>query len=352
MINNQEFSRKVANLLASFHPVNASIEVTSRCNATCGYCYITQEKKLPDLSFERMRAIIDKVYDAGVMFLCLTGGEPFARSDFLGLLSYCIEKNFFKISLLTNGTLIGDDHISLIGRYPNFFSYVRMSIFSHVPEIHDAYCGVAHAFRTILDNAGKLRDSGIRVVFSLNILDFNYKTYETTKEYLENLGFPVQVGISKLITTAALDKTLKPLTQKKFFLDYLRHSDKSKVLAYQEGLRQKMQDSPGSGELCAGLSSNIHIKANGDITPCASFRKLTVGNIFDGRPLPEILRDSKIYNQLRSMRKTDTPACRNCRYIEFCVHCLGVVHSEFNDFFHAPEQFCNFNKALHEIDYA
>ena len=31
---------------------------------------------------------------------------------------------------------------------------------------------------------------------------------------------------------------------------------------------------------------------------------------------------------------------------------MGVVHSEFNDFAHAPEQFCNFNRALHEIDYA
>ena len=145
---------------------------------------------------------------------------------------------------------------------------------------------------------------------------------------------------------------LKPLTQKDFYLNYLHHSDKNKMIAYQNGLKSKMNVSEGSDELCTGLFSNINIMANGDITPCTSFRKLILGNIFESRPLTDILRNSRIYNQLRSMKKSDTPACRNCIYKKFCHHCMGIVHSEFDDFFHAPEQFCNFNKALHEMDYA
>ena len=275
MKNNLEFSRKVAQVVSSFHPVNASIEVTGRCNASCGYCYIKQEEARGDLSFEKMRVIIDKLYDAGVLFLCLTGGEPFLRPDIPDILRYCIGKNFFKVGVLTNGTLISDDHIRLIGRHADFFSYVRMSVFSHIPQVHDTYVGVPDSLVTILGNAKKLRAAGVHVVFSFNILDFNCETHETTKRYFENLGFSVQVAVSKLITTEALSKALKPMTQKGFFLDYLRHSDKSKVLAYQNGLRRKMRDSNGSNELCAGLSSNIHVMANGEITPCASFRTPT-----------------------------------------------------------------------------
>jgi radical SAM protein with 4Fe4S-binding SPASM domain len=352
MTSNREFSHKIANLVSSFHTINASVEVTGRCNASCGYCYIKQEEAHPDLSIDKMKLMVDKLYDAGVLFLCLTGGEPFLRPDILDLLSYCIEKNFFKISVLTNGTHINDDHIKLIGHHREFFSYIRMSVFSHIPQVHDAYFGVPNSLAIILENAKKLRAAGVQVLFSFNILDFNYKTHETTKRYLEDLGFPVHISISKLISSEALGKTLKPLTQKDFFLDYLRHSDKNDVLAYKEGLKRKILDSSGHDDLCAGLSSNIHVKSNGDITPCASFRKFIIGSIFKDSAIPDILRGSEKYVRLRSMRKTDTEACRQCRYLAFCFHCMGIIHSEFNDFSHTPEQFCNFHKALHEIDYA
>jgi len=349
MINQKEFKRKVENLITAFHPLNGSIEVTKKCNASCGYCYIKQEPSTEDLPLKDMQCIIDKLYDAGVFFLCITGGEPFIRPDIVPLLEYCVKKDFFKISILTNGTLLNDGHIAFIGRNRDYFSFVKMSVFSHIPEVHDAYSGVKDSLRTIINNAQKLRQYGVKVFLSLNALDFNCDTFESSKTYFEEMGFAVFTGISKLINSPGLHNALRPLTQGEFFSRFLHGMPREKMIAYQNGLKNKIGSSFMSAELCTGLYSNIHISNSGEITPCISFRKLTIGNIFDKRPVSRILRESDLYNRLRSMKKTDCIACRQCIYLSFCKHCTGVMHSEFGDFNHAPEQFCNFNKALHEM---
>ena len=351
MKSTDAFISKANNLFASFHPLNGAMEVTCRCNARCDFCYIKQEKPHEDLSLDKIKYIIDKLYSAGVLFLCITGGEPFIRPDILSILSFCIKRDFFKISILTNGILINDDHIKMMGQYSDYFSFIRISVFSHISDVHDAYCGTHEALRTIILNAEKLRSFGIKVVFSLNIVESNCDTFEESMKFFENIGFKVQVGISKLINSRDLQKKLNPLIQKDFFSRYLHAMSPSKAISHQNKLKSKIQDTQKMTELCAGLFSNIHVRSTGDLAPCSSFRKLAVGNIFDDKSIPEMLRDSKLYRHLRSMKKTDTPECNKCIYINFCKHCIGAIHTEFGDFEHVPDQFCNFNKALHELRY-
>jgi radical SAM protein with 4Fe4S-binding SPASM domain len=351
MINQPEFDRKVMGLSKAFHPVNASFEITNRCNASCGYCYIKHECLNEDLSLHNLQRIVDKLYEAGVFFLCITGGEPFIRPDIAPFLEYCVQKNFFKISILTNGTLLSDDHIALLSRNRDNFSYIKISIFSHIPEIHDAYCGIKDSFRTIIDNAMKIKRAGIDVFFSLNILDFNCETIELTKKYFEDMGFSIWDSFPKVISSNDLSQALQPMTTQPFYTRYLRGIPKENVEAYQEGLKEKMGDPNRESELCMGLYSTIHVSSSGDVLPCISFRKFKIGNILGEASLTSLLRESKEYNRLRSMKKTDIPACGQCSYLNFCQPCIGIIHSEFERFDRAPEQLCNFNKALHEMRY-
>ncbi|GAG17377.1 unnamed protein product, partial [marine sediment metagenome] len=119
----------------------ASIELTSRCNAKCDFCYIV-DKNVRDLPTEKIHEILDKLAEAGIISLTFTGGEPFIREDLLDILSYAVEKKFWKMSIFTNGTLIEDRHIQFLRENVSFFPIVQISLFSHIPRINDGYMKV------------------------------------------------------------------------------------------------------------------------------------------------------------------------------------------------------------------
>ncbi|MCM8765336.1 MAG: radical SAM protein, partial [Candidatus Omnitrophica bacterium] len=65
-------------------PVSAMLELTTRCNLKCQFCYVAErEKKDKDLPEEKIFPIIDQLAEAGCLNLVILGGEPFMRRDFL-----------------------------------------------------------------------------------------------------------------------------------------------------------------------------------------------------------------------------------------------------------------------------
>src|SRR5690242_4271075 len=91
-------------------PSEASIEVTHRCPLACAHCYNNlpmndPEARRGELTYEEHCRILDEITEAGCLWLLYTGGEIFARRDFLDIYSYAKRKGLL-ITLFTNGTLI------------------------------------------------------------------------------------------------------------------------------------------------------------------------------------------------------------------------------------------------------
>ena len=91
-------------------PLSGTIEVTRRCPLTCVHCYNNlpmsdHEARGRELSYQELCRILDEMADAGCLWLLFTGGEIFARRDFLDIYTYAKKKGFL-ITLFTNGTLI------------------------------------------------------------------------------------------------------------------------------------------------------------------------------------------------------------------------------------------------------
>jgi MoaA/NifB/PqqE/SkfB family radical SAM enzyme len=79
-------------MMAAHLPLNATIEVTRRCPLTCAHCYNNlpmgdREAARRELTFDEHRRILDEIADAGCLWLLYTGGEIFARPDFIEI--YC-----------------------------------------------------------------------------------------------------------------------------------------------------------------------------------------------------------------------------------------------------------------------
>jgi radical SAM protein with 4Fe4S-binding SPASM domain len=106
-----EFSAKLHSRLAAARtPVNGTIEISRRCSLKCAHCY----NNLPmsdraardrELSVAEYQRILTEIADAGCLWLLFTGGEIFARNDFLQIYRYARSKGLL-ITLFTNGTLI------------------------------------------------------------------------------------------------------------------------------------------------------------------------------------------------------------------------------------------------------
>jgi MoaA/NifB/PqqE/SkfB family radical SAM enzyme len=99
------------------HPHVGGIELTPFCNLRCVHCYLQDQEKHKLLSTQEIKLIIDKLFDAGVLFLYFTGGEIFTRLDFLEIYIYAKKKGFI-VELLTNGTLIETKAIEIFNMYP------------------------------------------------------------------------------------------------------------------------------------------------------------------------------------------------------------------------------------------
>ncbi|MCF8029819.1 MAG: GTP 3',8-cyclase MoaA [Desulfohalobiaceae bacterium] len=86
------------------------LSVTDHCNLRCAYCSRMQRDFIPHreiLRYEEHLELIAAARRLGVDKVRLTGGEPFARKDFLPFLTGVMEKfPELDLRLTTNGTLI------------------------------------------------------------------------------------------------------------------------------------------------------------------------------------------------------------------------------------------------------
>src|SRR4249919_2523363 len=92
-------------MFAAGLPLSGTIEVTRRCPLTCAHCY----NNLPmgdrgaaqrELSFDEHCRLLDEISEAGCLWLLYTGGEIFARRDFIDIYSYARRRGLL-ITLFT-----------------------------------------------------------------------------------------------------------------------------------------------------------------------------------------------------------------------------------------------------------
>ena len=91
-------------------PVMATIEVSHRCPLNCSHCYNNlpmndESARSREMTREELNRVLDEMAEAGVLWLLFSGGEIFARHDFLDIYTDAKKKGFL-ITLFTNGTLI------------------------------------------------------------------------------------------------------------------------------------------------------------------------------------------------------------------------------------------------------
>ncbi len=341
-------SRKLLSLgLQNFYS-SATFEITHRCNACCNYCYIS-EKNIPDLSTEKTFGILDKLTEAGIATLVITGGEPFIRDDILEILEYAIKKDFWHISILSNGTLLTEKHIEFLINHKSYISSLQFSLFSHHADLHDKYLGVDEGQRKMLETASKLKDAGVYIHFGFNLLDFNLKEFKETYTFFKKQGYTIRSGLHKIITQDICQSVeTKRFTTHSFYQTICNNAPET-FLEHEKNHFQNIRNKTVPNNellICKGIYKNICVGVNGDIYPCNAFRNLKITNLLQQGSFYDLIQDSTVLQELKDLRRSDLCPCNTCEHSKVCNICLGQIHTESGQFKNVSNQICNYARAI------
>jgi SynChlorMet cassette radical SAM/SPASM protein ScmE len=345
-------------------PRSADIEITSRCNLRCRYCYYFGNPgvEYKDLPTDEWLRFFDELGRCTLMDVTLQGGEPFIRED-LPQLVEGIVRNRMRFSILSNGTLI-DDAIAAFLAATNRCNSVQISVDGSCPETHDA-CRGKGSFEGALRGIRILQRHKIPVAVRVTIHRHNVHDLEAiARLLLEDLGLD---GFS---TNAAgylgacrqnANEVMLTTHDRQVAMDtLLRLSERynGRISAQAGPLAEgemwfKMEEALVNGEsifpdggfltACGCHNNNINVRADGVITPCCMLPHMELGRI-NSDSLAEVWQYHPDLNQLRqryTIPLTAFPFCKGCPYIPYCTgNCPGLAYTIMGEVNHPSPDAC------------
>ncbi|HZP18358.1 MAG TPA: radical SAM protein, partial [Terriglobales bacterium] len=159
-----EFTRSLHKHFAEKRaPLEVSLEVTRRCPLACQHCYNNLpmgdlEARRRELSREEYFAILNELAGMGVLWLLFTGGEIFARKDFLEIYTFAKQKGFL-ITLFTNGILINEKIADYLLQYPPFA--IEITLYGRTRETYETLTQLPGSYERCLRGIRLLLDRGL-----------------------------------------------------------------------------------------------------------------------------------------------------------------------------------------------
>ena len=188
-------------------PANGSIELLPLCNMNCDMCYVRLSREEMEAK-GRLRTADEwleigrQMKDAGVLFLLLTGGEPFLYPDFRRLYLE-LRKMGMIITINTNGTLIDEDLAAFFGKYKP--RRVNITLYGVDEETYDKLCHYPGGYEKTLRGIRLLREQGVDVKVGGSLALANRDDLDKLLDIGEELEIPVRVDTYMMPATRERD---------------------------------------------------------------------------------------------------------------------------------------------------
>jgi radical SAM protein with 4Fe4S-binding SPASM domain len=138
-----------------------------------------------ELSYEEHCRLLDQMADAGCLWILYTGGEIFARKDFLDIYVYARKKGFL-ITLFTNGTLITERIADALLEWRPFS--VEITLYGRSKETYERLTGVSGSYDRCLRGINLLLERGLPLTLKTVAVSINKHEVGEMKLFAERLG--------------------------------------------------------------------------------------------------------------------------------------------------------------------
>ncbi len=179
----------LSNLFGGRTPLFCGHKLTYNCNLRCKMCPFWKRSS-KDLSIEREKAILRRVYDSGACGIAFEGGEPLLRNDLVEILAFSRSLPLHT-SLVTNGTLL-ESRIDEIASYINGALYVSLD---GLEKTHDALRGVSGCFRKAVRGITASRGK-VPVTINTTIVAGNIHEIEDLVKLAKELDARISVAVA------------------------------------------------------------------------------------------------------------------------------------------------------------
>ncbi len=346
--------------------------ITHRCNLNCAHCYVPQNNGMKELNYSEVCKVIDQLHEAKNFVIGFSGGEALLREDIYDIIHYASKKEM-SIALATNGTLITKDVARNLKE--SGLGYAQISI-DGLKEVHDQIRGRG-MFNKAIQGIKNAIEAGLYVSMDVVITRLNVHQIDNLIELAKDLGvskFEILDFVPSEKAAGVSEIALNPLEMEQFgkkvceiwhdliinkyplTLSYknpiftrilAQRYPKITYIPYFKGIFPKdaMNFFNFSDRLTKGVFGEqkpfspfitgcesgiyvIHIKPNGDVTPCP-LNPALLGNV-QRTHIQSIWRNSPILNVYRDLKFKG--ACGKCLYKTICGGCRAKVFLNSDSF--------------------
>jgi radical SAM protein with 4Fe4S-binding SPASM domain len=184
-----EFTYAVHQRVTGRIPLDVTLELTHRCPLTCAHCY----NNLPmsdraaaqgELSVDEYKDLLDELHTLGTFWLLFSGGEPFARKDFLDIYTYAKQKGFL-ITIFTNGTVLTEAVADYLVEWPPFA--IEITLYGRTRETYEALTGVTGSYERCLRGIQLLRERKLPLKLKTVPTSINRHEIRAMRQFAEDL---------------------------------------------------------------------------------------------------------------------------------------------------------------------
>jgi radical SAM protein with 4Fe4S-binding SPASM domain len=194
-------------------PLYLEIEITSKCNWNCSFCYNTWkngEYVVKDIDFEIIKNILIECKNNNCMMVRYSGGEPTLHKDFNNIIKFGNDIGL-KQALFTNATKIDLEMIKFLTN--NNVQQILVSLHGD-EKVHDELTTINGSYKQTLRAIKMLVESDIDLIVEITVTKNNIDNIPNLFEMLTNYGVK-HVNVMKYVNTKRNDDK-NALSEKEF----------------------------------------------------------------------------------------------------------------------------------------
>lgn len=327
-------------------------ELTYNCSERCIHCYNpgatrndgeqSHRGDRKELQLDDYKRIIDELNEAGLVKVCLSGGDPFSKPFAWEIIDYLYQKEI-AFDVFTNGQRIVNDVDRLANYYPRL---VGVSIYSGIAEDHDAITRVEGSWEKSMKVVRRLTELAVPVNLKCCIMQPNLHSYYKVNDIARSLGAVPQFELN-ITDSIEGDKCARQLRLTEDQLQVVLRDSNVPMYVGPEAPNYGGQPRTMDANACGAGTFSYCISPDGNLQPCCSF-PMPFGN-FKEKSLNDIILNNELLTAWQKDTLQNYEDCGKHEYCDYCNLCAGQNYVEHNDYRKAAENCCYMAKVRHRL---
>ena len=336
-------------------PFSGTFELSPVCNFSCPMCYVRKTREEVELSErgiftkEEWLEIARQAKAAGMLYLLLTGGEPFLWDGFWELYEELAQMGFV-ISINTNGYLVDEAVVARLKNAPPL--KMNITLYGASDETYRNMCGIENGFTRVSRAITLLKEAGILVKLNCSLTPDNVQDIEKMVAYAKERDIALQVAtymfppVRKNPEQIGCNARFTPEEAAKAYFTYYRACyGERKFESYVKAIlkNKEPQNLPEDFTCkmnCRAGKATFWITWDGWMTPCGMMTEPKVDmrkkHFADAwKEIVELSNEIKV-----------SSACSTCEKKEICHACAAMAYAETGTFHEVPKYLCEIANAL------